>query len=85
MARHVWSLSVRRTDVRRLLALGTSGDVEANALTFGQGLETLALNRGEMGEEILAAVFGSDETETLGIVKPLHGACCHNLEYPEKK
>jgi hypothetical protein len=30
-------------------------------------------------EEILAAVFGSDEAEALRIVEPFYGACCHVL------
>jgi hypothetical protein len=32
-----------------------------------------------MREEILAAVVGGDETETLGIVEPLDRACAHFL------
>src|SRR5688572_7099116 len=30
-----------------------------------------------MAEEILAAVIRGDESETLGIVEPLHGTCSH--------
>ncbi|CAI07142.1 hypothetical protein ebA1872 [Aromatoleum aromaticum EbN1] len=71
--------SVSRTDVRRLLALRTGGDVEADALAFGQGLETLSLDRGEMREKIVATAFRSDETEALGVVEPLYGTCCHVL------
>src|SRR6516162_3558190 len=39
----------------------------------------LSLNRGEVDEEILAAVFGRDEAEALRIVEPFYGACCHVL------
>ena len=70
---------IRRANVRCLLPLGTARDVETNSLTFLQGLEALALNRGEVDEEILAAVFGGDEAEALRIVEPFYVACCHVL------
>jgi hypothetical protein len=76
--------SVGGADVRRLLALGAGGDVEVDALTFGEGLETLALDRGKMGEEIIAAALRGDEAEALGIVEPLHGTCCHVLYILQK-
>jgi hypothetical protein len=31
-----------------------------------------------VGEEIFSTLIWCDETETLGIVKPLDGTCCHN-------
>src|SRR5512143_2739773 len=71
--------SIRRADVRRLQTLGARGDVEADALAFLQRLEPLLLDCGEVGEEILAAVFGSDESEALGVVEPLDCTCCHVL------
>jgi len=70
---------VRRANVRCLLPLGAASDVEANPLTFLQGPEALALNRGEMDKEILAAVLGSNEAEALRIVEPFYGACCYVL------
>src|SRR5688572_278559 len=36
-----------------------------------------ALDRAVMAEKILAAVIRGDESETLGIVEPLHGTCSH--------
>src|SRR5487761_2004744 len=75
--------SIRRADVRRLLPLGARRHIELDSLTFGQGLEALPLDRGEMGREFLAAVFRSGEAETLGIVEPLNSACCHVLKFPE--
>ena len=76
---------LRRADVRRLQTLRAGGDVEADPLAFGQGLETRTLDRGEVGEEILAAVFRSDEAETLRVVEPLNSACCHVLNLPGTK
>jgi len=70
---------IRRANVRCLLPLWAASDFETNSLTFLQGLEALALNRGEVDEEILAAAFGGDEAEALRIVEPFYGACCHVL------
>jgi len=68
---HLPGLSLHRANVRGLQPLGAGGDVEADPLTFLQGLKTLFLDRGEMSEEILAAVFWRDEAEALCIVEPL--------------
>jgi hypothetical protein len=38
-----------------------------------------------MGEEIIAAIFRSNEAETLGIVEPLNCACCHVLNILKKQ
>src|SRR5947208_11684968 len=70
--------SIRGADVGCLLSLRAGRDVEAHALAFLQGLEALLLNGGEMREEILAAVGGRNESETLCIVEPLDGTCCHD-------
>lgn len=72
---------VSRANVGRLQAFGAGGDIKSNALTFGQGLETLALDCGKMGEKIVTAAFGGDETKALGLVEPLHNTCCHNLNF----
>src|SRR5207247_7923800 len=40
-------------------------------VTLGQGLEAVALNCREVHEHVLAAVL-RDESESLGIVEPLH-------------
>jgi hypothetical protein len=55
---------VSRVDVGRLQTLGAGGNVEADALAFLQGLETLALNCGEVREQIVATAFRGDETKT---------------------
>lgn len=59
-------------DVAGLLALGASRNVEIDALAFGQALEARGLNRGKVGEEIIAAFVGRNEAKTFGIVKPLY-------------
>jgi hypothetical protein len=66
-------------NVGSLFAFGAGGDVEAYALVFFEGLETLALNRRKMREEIFAAAVRSYEAEAFGIVEPLYSACCHVL------
>ena len=76
---------VRSADVRRLLTLGASGDVEADALAFGQGLETRTLDRGEVGEEVVTTVFGCDEAEALGVIEPLNSTVCHVLYILKKQ
>src|SRR6185436_9586446 len=48
-------------DVRRLLALRAGGDFEADLLAFLEGLEALHVDRGEVREQIVAAVIRSDE------------------------
>ena len=63
-------------DVRRLQALRALRHVELNALTFGQGLEAVALNGGEMDKHVLAT-FLRDKAETLRLVEPLHGSSSH--------
>ena len=71
-------------DIGRLVALGAGGDVKGNLLVFLECLETTALNRGEVREEILTTAVRRNKTKTLGIVEPLHNACCHVL-IPRKK
>jgi hypothetical protein len=53
-------------------------------LTFGQRPEPITLDCGEMNENILAAIGGRNETESLGFVEPFNSACRH-LEYLQKK
>src|SRR6185436_5507910 len=63
-------------DARRLQTLRSTRDVELHRLTLGERLETLALNRGEVNEHVFATLL-RDETETLRLVEPLHGATSH--------
>ena len=72
-------LSAAFLDVRGLLALRALHHVEADFLTFFQGLEAGHVDRGEMREQVLAAVVGRDEAVAFRVVEPLHGACCHAL------
>src|SRR5712671_2058637 len=64
-------------DVDRLIAFRARGDIEGHLLVFLQGLETAALDRREVREQILAAAVRSDEPEALGIVEPLDRTCIH--------
>ena len=66
-----------RADVGSLLALRAIDDVEGHFLVLGQGLETIALNSGEVSEEVFTTFGRGDETETLGVVEPLNGTVCH--------
>ena len=73
-----------RLDVRGLLALGTLNNFESHFLTFFERLEAAHVDRGEVREQVFAAVIGSDETETLSVVEPFNSTVCHAL-LPYKK
>src|SRR6266540_2795456 len=62
-----------RLDVRRLEALRALHDVELDPLAFSQGLVALTGDRGEMDEHIVLTL-ALDETITLLVREPLHGA-----------
>jgi len=53
-------------------AFGTVGDFELYALTFSQSFETIALDGREVYEHVFATIFRSNETESLGLIKPLN-------------
>src|SRR5574338_1718855 len=53
--------------------------VEGDLLAFLEGLEALHLDRGEMREEVFAAVVGRDEPVTLRVIEPLHSSGCHAI------
>src|SRR5687768_14929606 len=72
-------------DVRRLLALRAVRDFERDLLAFLQRLESLTLDRREMREQVLAAVIGLDESETLRIVEPLDRTGSHDFYILETK
>lgn len=67
-------------NVARLLALRAGRYIKGNALTFGQRTETVGLNCGKMREEIIAALFGGDEAETLRIIEPFDDTSSHVLK-----
>src|SRR5262249_55962403 len=50
-------------------------DVELDALTFGERLESIALDGRVMNEAVLLSILGRNEAEPLGIVEPLDRAC----------
>ena len=62
---------------RLLLALVARGDLEGDLLAFLERLESRHVDGGEMGEEIFAATVRSNESETLGVVKPFNSTGCH--------
>src|SRR5471032_3523635 len=68
---------LRRLEVhgRRPAALG--GNLVGDFLALVQAVHSRALDGADMDEHILAAVGRLDESETLGGVEPLHGACGH--------
>jgi len=65
-------------DVLSLPALGALDHVKLHLLTFLQTAEPTSLNGGEMYEDILT-VLAADETVALGVVKPLHCSCFHDV------
>jgi hypothetical protein len=64
--------------VLSLSPLGTLDYLKFHFLVFGQGAKAFALDGAVMHEDIGTAI-PADEAEALGIVKPLHGTCCHVL------
>lgn len=54
----------------------TLDDIKLNRITFGQRLETIAANGGEMNKNILAILL-LKKPETLAVVKPFYLTCCH--------
>lgn len=70
-------LWLRGLDVGRLLAFGALCDFELDLLAFLKGLEAAGLDCREVSEEVFAAIIGSDEAETLGVVEPFNCAGSH--------
>jgi hypothetical protein len=66
-----------RLDVGGLLALGTLNNFKGHFLTFFERLEAAHVDRGEMREQVFAAIIGSNKTKTLCIVEPLNSTVCH--------
>jgi hypothetical protein len=61
-------------NVAGLGPLGAGLDVELNALAFIKVLETIALDGGEVDENI-RATFARDKAKALGSIEPLDGTC----------
>ena len=72
---------LRSLDVGSLLAFRALRDFELYFLTFFEGLETVHVDRGEVREQIFAAVIWSDEAKTFGIIEPLNCTCCHKRTF----
>src|ERR1043166_8296791 len=51
-------------------------DLELHLLTFGEALEPIHLDGGEVDEHIFSTVL-FDEAITLGVIEPLHLPSCH--------
>jgi hypothetical protein len=67
-----------------LLALLALKDLVFELVALARLLEARALDVGDVQEDVLGAVLGLDEAETLGCVEPLNGADGHDL-YPIKQ
>ena len=63
---------VAHRDVGSLGTLGALFNIELDLLAFGQVTESIALNGGEMDENVLST-FAFDKTETLVTIEPLDG------------
>jgi hypothetical protein len=70
-----WSWS-DDADVLRLFALPAGSDVELDTLPLIEGLVALALDVGEMDEDVVA-LLARDEAEALLSIEELHGSCGH--------
>ena len=62
-------------NVCSLKSFRTLDDIECHFIAIGEGFEAFPLDSGEMYEHIVAAIM-LDETEALGVVKPLYSAFC---------
>src|SRR6478672_2776196 len=66
-------------DPGRLCAFRALLHFVADPLPFLQAAEARGVDRGEMHEDICAAILGGNEPEALGVVEPLHGAGLHGV------
>ena len=70
------SYGLQRLNVRGLPALGSLHNVELHGLTFLQTLESTAVDRRVVHEDIFT-VLTRDEAEALRIIEPLHSTLFH--------
>jgi hypothetical protein len=66
-----------RGNVGGLQTLRTFLDIKVDRLAFGQRLESVSLDCGEVHEHVVTAISRCNKTEALGLVKPLYSACSH--------
>ena len=71
-------------DLRRLGALGTLRDFEANFVSLVQGLIPVSHNLAKVDEDIVARLTG-DETVAFGSVEPLYCSLFHGTDPFKKK
>jgi len=62
---------LRGLDIGSLIALGAGRLVVRHFLVFLERLEAVSLDRGEVREQILAAVVRGDKAKTFCVVEPL--------------
>src|SRR5215472_6078554 len=72
------------TDLRGLRTLGALGHVVLDLLVFLEGAVPGRLDRGEVDEDVRAAVIGCDETKALVRVEPLYGPLSHFAMCPSR-
>jgi hypothetical protein len=68
----VQPLGLDRDDVLGRGAFGSLDDIELDLASFGEGFESLRLNRAVMDEAVFATVVRRDEPEAFLIVEPLY-------------
>src|SRR5680860_753040 len=73
-----------RANVARLRALLALGHLEADLLTLVEGLVALALDRGEVNEQVLATGVRGDEPVALVGVEPLDGTFWHGVSLRDR-
>jgi hypothetical protein len=71
-------------DVRRLRTLASRTGVELHLLTILKGTEPFRNDVAVMNEQILAPIVGSDESVTLLVTEPLHGATSQDFPPPKR-
>jgi hypothetical protein len=63
---------------RRLSSAAILLDFEIDLLAFNEVRHASTLNRGDVDENVRAAIVGLDEAEALGAVEPLDRSRCHS-------
>ena len=69
-------------DVLGFLALLAGGNVELDVLTLVEALVAIALDVGEMDENVIT-LLTRDEAVTLFCIEEFHCACCHEYSFLE--
>src|SRR5580698_7560389 len=69
-------------NVLSLQALGSTNDVELNALCFLKAAEAVGVDRREVDEDVLVVAIAGDKTEALGVVEPLDNTLFHDWGVP---